>query len=558
MKKMLLLILSSVYPFFSCVGDRTVSETMDRSEILLEANPDSSYTLLNKIETPDRLNERQFARWCMLYCRAADKLSEDMLYTEQLDRALSWFKNHGSVEEQAWMGLYLGRSYVADKLFIPAMKAYLEALGLAKEKRLYDVAGYICSYMADLYTYTKQRSEERRKFEEAAGFFKQAGNERSYAFALRDVAKTWVFDDSLSLALCYMLRADSVITKLRDSAGIGVIANGLGNIYNLMGDIEKSKSYFIKSLNLDTVHQAPTYLALSSLYYDENILDSARCYLAKVTGPPANPYTLVDRFYLGYLIEKDAGDTEKALSYLEQYQEKKDSLYDKQKQVDIIDAEKRHDVTTVVQDNKKLVEEKLLLFALAVIVCLLLVVGYQIRDKKRLLEIDRRQKFLEEEKSRHKKQKTELEDRLQELTAEMERKAAAHEDTSEYKKEIIMLRFEKLRQSSLFKTLKEQCRKVEPGSEQKLSEREWKSLIHLIDSFFPNTCVFMKENTLGLTKTETKICYLSFLNLCLSEEAILLGVSSDSANKFRSRTRQKLCPGQKGSDINETILQKGW
>jgi len=185
-------------------------------------------------------------------------------------------------------------------------------------------------------------------------------------------------------------------------------------------------------------------------------------------------------------------------------------------------------------------------------------VGYQIRDKKRLLEIDRRKKFLEEEKSRHKKQKTELEDRLQELTAEMERKAAAHEDTSEYKKEIIMLRFEKLRQSSLFKTLKEQCRKVEPGSEQKLSEREWKSLIHLIDSFFPNTCVFMKENTLGLTKTETKICYLSFLNLCLSEEAILLGVSSDSANKFRSRTRQKLCPGQKGSDINETILQKGW
>ena len=70
--------------------------------------------------------------------------------------------------------------------------------------------------------------------------------------------------------------------------------------------------------------------------------------------------------------------------------------------------------------------------------------------------------------------------------------------------------------------------------------------------------VFMKENTLGLTKTETKICYLSFLNLRLNEEAILLGVSPDSANKFRSRTRQKLCPGQKGSDINRFILQKGW
>lgn len=300
--------------------------------------------------------------------------------------------------------------------------------------------------------------------------------------------------------------------------------------------------------------QAPTYLALSDLYYNESLLDSARYYLAKATKPTMNPYTSVDRFYLGYFIEKEGGDTEKALLFLEQYLEKKDSLYDEQKQVDIIDAEKRHDVVAVVQENKGLIAEKRLLFALTVIVCLLLVVGYQLRDRKRLLQINRQQQFLEEEKKRHE----ELEGRIQELTEAMKEKAAAHEDTSGYKKEIIALRFEKLKLSSLFKTIKEQCRKVQPDTEQKLNEEEWKSLIRLIDSLFPNICVFMKENTLGLTKTETKICYLSFFNLRLNEEAILLGVSPDSANKFRSRTRQKLCPGQKGSDINRFILQKGW
>lgn len=504
------------------------------------------------------MNERQFARWCMLYCRAADKLFKDMLYTEQLDRALAWYKNHGTAEQRAWMGLYLGRSYVKDKLFIPATMAYSDALGLAKEKHLYDVAGYICSYMADLYTYTGQRSEERRKFEEAAEFFKQAGNERSYAFALRDVAKTWAFDDSLSLALHYMLIADSVITRFQDLRGISSISNGLGNIYDLMGDVEKARAYYSRSLSSDTMDQVPSYLALSDLYYNESLLDSARYYLALATGPSLNPYTSIDCFYLGYLIEKEAGDTEKALSLLEQYQAKKDSLYDQQKQVDIIDAEKRHDVVTVVQDNKKLVAEKQFLFALAVIICLLLIVGYQLRDRKRRLEINRQQQFLEEEKNRHEKQETEQEGRLRELTAEMERKAAAHEDTSEYKKEITVLRVEKLKQSSLFETMKERCRKVKPDIEQKLNEEEWRSLIRLIDSLFPNVSVFMKENTLGLTKTETKICYLSFLDLHLNEEAVLLGVSSDSANKFRSRTRRKLCPNQKGSDINGCILQKGW
>ena len=510
MKKIFLLILLPVSLFFSCVGDRIASETMDRAEILLEANPDSAYILLNEVKTPDRLNERQFARWCMLYCRAADKLFKDMLYTEQLDRALAWCKNHGTAEQRAWMGLYLGRSYVKDKLFIPAMKAYSDALSLAKEKYLYDVAGYICSYMADLYTYTGQRSEERRKFEEAAEFFKQAGNERSYAFALRDVAKTWAFDDSLSLALHYMLIADSVITRFQDLRGISSISNGLGNIYDLMGDVEKARAYYSRSLSSDTMDQVPSYLALSDLYYNESLLDSARYYLALATGPSLNPYTLIDCFYLGYLIEKEAGDTEKALSLLEQYQAKKDSLYD------------------------------------------------QLRDRKRRLEINRQQQFLEEEKNRHEKQETEQEGRLRELTAEMERKAAAHEDTSEYKKEITVLRVEKLKQSSLFETMKERCRKVKPDIEQKLNEEEWRSLIRLIDSLFPNVSVFMKENTLGLTKTETKICYLSFLDLHLNEEAVLLGVSSDSANKFRSRTRRKLCPNQKGSDINGCILQKGW
>ena len=558
MKNIFLLILLPVCLFFSCGGNRTASEMMDRAEILLETNPDSAYTLLNNIETPDKLNERQFARWCMLYCRTADKLFEDMLYTEQLDRALSWYKNHGTAEQQAWMGLYLGRSYVKDKLFIPATKAYSDALSLAKEKHLYNVAGYICSYMADLYTYTGQRSEERRKYEEAAEYFKKADNVRSYAFALRDVAKTWAFDDSLSVALRYMLRADSIITELKDSTGMSSILNGLGNIYDLMGDVEKSKACLWESLNFDTVYQAHTYLALSDFYYNQDNLDSARYYLTRATGPTANPYTSVDRSYLGYLIEKDAGDMDKALSYLEQYQEKKDSLYDKQKQVDIIDAEKRYNMVAVIRDNEELLAEKQFLFALAVIICLLLVVGYQMRDRKRLLEINRQQQFLEAEEKRHKEQKGELEGRLRKLTEEMERKEAAHEDTSEYKKEIIALRFEKLKQSSLYRTIKEQCRKVELDNEQKLDDEEWKSLIRLIDSLFPNVCVFMKENTLGLTKTETKICYLSFLNLRLSEEAILLGVTSDSANKSRTRTRQKLCPGQKGGDINGAILQKGW
>ena len=189
MKNIVVFVLLSI-AFFSCRENQVASEQMDRAETLLPVYPDSAYVILEGVELPDKLNERQCARWCMLYCRAADKLFKDMLYAEQLDRALGWYKSHGTAEEQAWIGLYLGRSFVEDKLFIPATKAYSEALNLAKKKHLYNVAGYICSYMADLYTYTGQGSEERRKYEEAAAFFTKANNTRSYAFALRDISRT--------------------------------------------------------------------------------------------------------------------------------------------------------------------------------------------------------------------------------------------------------------------------------------------------------------------------------------------------------------------------------
>lgn len=73
---------------------------------------------------------------------------------------------------------------------------------------------------------------------------------------------------------------------------------------------------------------------------------------------------------------------------------------------------------------------------------------------------------------------------------------------------------------------------------------------------FPEHLCFYERKYVGIDKNRNQNLLSQFFNLRLNEEAILLGVSPDSANKFRSRTRQKLCPGQKGSDINRFILQK--
>ena len=540
----------------SCGGNREASEQMKRAETLLVSNPDSAYALLEAVELPDKLNERQFARWCMLYCRAADKLFKEMLYTEQLERALSWYKRHGSAEDQAWIGFYLGRSYVQDKLFVPATKTYSEALDLAKEKHLYNVAGYICSYMADLYTYTGQRSEERRKYEEAAAYFKKAKNERSYAFALRDVSKTWWFEDSLSLALDLMLEADLIVTAMNDSLGISSIANGLGNIYESMGKIEKAQKSYQRSFSYDAMKDyAPNYLALTHLYYCNDQLDSARYYLKQADRPTTNLYTPLNRLYMGYLIEKDANDIHNAFQYLERYSELKDSLYDKQKQVDIIDAEKRHNSLTIIRQNKKLHSIIRLLGGILFITGLTGIVFYLYKDRKRLDKINKQQQLLDEkEQLLDKMQKEIRQNEVINAHAKQEENEQIREKILQAKKEILVLKCEKLQHSSLFQELKERpSNKKKYG--QTLSEQDWENLKELIDSACPNWQAAV-QNVEILKKTEIETCYLSFLNISIKLEAMFLGINPDSANKRRLRTRQAFGLTNTKTSIYEYIIQK--
>ena len=537
MKNIVVFVLLSI-AFFSC------RENQVASDVILEG-----------VELPDKLNERQFARWCMLYCRAADKLFKDMLYAEQLDRALGWYKSHGTAEEQAWIGLYLGRSFVEDKLFIPATKAYSEALDLAKKKHLYNVAGYICSYMADLYTYTGQGSEERRKYEEAADYFKKAGNIRSYAFALRDISITWVFEDSLSLALELMLKADSIVTGMNDSVGIASIANGLGNIYEHLDQIDKAKSYFFRSLAYDTTEQAPTYMALSHMFLNSNLLDSARFYIENTNLKSRNPYVYSDRLYTKYMIEEESNNPLEALQYLEQYCEAQDSLYDVQKQVDIIDAEKRHNSLTVLQQNQKLYSTIYALSGLILVIFLTGILFHLYKDRKRLDKINKQQLLLDEKELLLTKLESEIkQNEIVNLHIVKKETPQIHEKMIQAKKEILMLKCEKLQYSSLFQELKERANDKKKYG-QTLSEQDWENLKEQIDSACPNWQTAIQDVE-TLKKAEIETCYLSFLNISIKSEAMLLGINPDSANKRRLRTRQSLGLTNSKTGIYEFIIRK--
>ena len=560
-----LLILISLLSTLSFIGCRDESDAIyliDRAESLLKSDPDSSHILLDSIAVPDNLSDKLLARWCMLSGKVADTLYTDLPYVQQLLRAQAYYKSHGTKQEQAKIGLYLGRSYVEDKENEKAMKVYLQALDIALRSEDYNQAGYICSYMGDLYDFEGNYLLGKDKYKEAESYFRKAGNMRSSAFALRDVGRMYAFSDSLDIALIFLLKADTIIVEVGDSSDIGTIYNGIGNIYNMLGNKELAKLYLWKNVNMSDFGDAPSYRTLAGIYIEEGDFKNARICLEKASVPSFNDMTRFSVLYGYSLLEKAEGNWEKAWFYLDEYNSASDSILTIRNRENIIKIEKEYEHLKISLENMRLKSDKqkyFIYWVISVSILLILLWVFQIRidrKNKRLLkqEIDLSNKsnelFRLRDNLRNKQDRLEalsiqLSEKNEKLN-ELDSREKLEKEYEQIKKEeeTLVLRIAERRKdlflsSAIAKKVIKLSQKVVPGATKSpLSEKDWQNIITQVNEVYP----FLADRlaAFNLSAAELRYCYLSLLGLDSIGESILLHIQPDSVNKRRQRVRQRL------------------
>ena len=560
-----LLILISLLSTLSFIGCRDESDAIyliDRAESLLKSDPDSSHILLDSIAVPDNLSDKLLARWCMLSGKVADTLYTDLPYVQQLLRAQAYYKSHGTKQEQAKIGLYLGRSYVEDKENEKAMKVYLQALDIALRSEDYNQAGYICSYMGDLYDFEGNYLLGKDKYKEAESYFRKAGNMRSSAFALRDVGRMYAFSDSLDIALIFLLKADTIIVEVGDSSDIGTIYNGIGNIYNMLGNKELAKLYLWKNVNMSDFDDAPSYRTLAGIYIEEGDFKNARICLEKASVPSFNDMARFSVLYGYSLLEKAEGNWEKAWFYLDEYNSASDSILTIRNRENIIKIEKEYEHLKISLENMRLKSDKqkyFIYWVISVSILLILLWVFQIRidrKNKRLLkqEIDLSNKsnelFRLRDNLRNKQDRLEalsiqLSEKNEKLN-ELDSREKLEKEYEQIKKEeeTLVLRIAERRKdlflsSAIAKKVIKLSQKVVPGATKSpLSEKDWQNIITQVNEVYP----FLADRlaAFNLSAAELRYCYLSLLGLDSIGESILLHIQPDSVNKRRQRVRQRL------------------
>lgn len=545
MKKHIYILFMFIFLSSGCNKQPSDSEKqLDEIEKIIEVNPDSASNILKSIPSPEELDNRTFARWCMLSGKVTDKIFNDLLPTYQFERAYDWYSSHGTPNEQAQILIYLGRSYFAEGDYDKAMSIYTNALDIAEKHKLNNLIGYTYNHIGDLYREKFMFTEAIKKYETAAECFKKENNTDSYACALKNIGREYACIDSLSRALEILTIADSVAANTKDIEVTASINNALGNIYVMREEYDKAEKYFLKALSTGK-EKMPDYVALIDLYTTTDSIDKAKELLSKM--PQDDPQYTCSINYLYYQIHNAERNYKEALAYLEEYVDMVDSIVYADNQSKILNIESKYNHLKISQevDRLKIKQQSYIIFSVICISCLLLITIVYLLYRKQVKEkIQRQRDELNRIKTDFLYVSLELEEKKKLLDTFKEKDDNYNKIeeeisllTSNYKE----LQHKSLENSPVFKELVRLAKQNKPRNDKPLiTDKQWKLIADEITYIYPNLSKYIYSLCPNLPEQDFLYCCLCMCGFDTNTEAKLLNIASDSVRKKRLRLREKL------------------
>lgn len=545
MKKHSYILFMFIFLLSGCNKQSSDSDKqLDEIEKIIEVNPDSASNILKSIPSPEKLDNRTFAHWCMLSGKVTDKIFNDLLPTYQFERAYDWYSSHGTPDEQAQILIYLGRSYFAEGDYDKAMSIYTNALDIAEKHKLNNLTGYTYNHIGDLYREKFMFTEAIKKYETAAECFKKENNTDRYACALKNIGREYACIDSLSRALEILTIADSVAANTKDIEVTASINNALGNIYVMREEYDKAEKYFLKALSTGK-EKMPDYVALIDLYTTTDSIDKAKELLSKM--PQDDPQYTCSINYLYYQIHNAERNYKEALAYLEEYVDMVDSIVYADNQSKILNIESKYNHLKISQevDRLKIKQQSYIIFSVICISCLLLITIVYLLYRKQVKEkIQRQRDELNRIKTDFLYVSLELEERKKLLDTFKEK----DDNYNKIEKEISLLtsnykelQHKSLENSPVFKELVRLAKQNKPRNDKPLiTDKQWKLIADEITYIYPNLSKYIYSLCPNLPEQDFLYCCLCMCGFDTNTEAKLLNIASDSVRKKRLRLREKL------------------
>lgn len=537
--------------FYACTGSYSHKEALHRILMLKDEDPLRALELIDSTLAAGSLPEEDFAGYCMAGCLLRDSLGQTIYPDSLLKKAESYFKKTSQKGKEAEIRYYQGRYYADQGENEAAIKQYLEALPLADEVKKYNLGGYISSYLADLYQTELATEPARNYYVQAENYFNKAGNRRSRLITIRDQGDTYTLERNYQKAIEFYMRVDSMLDSAPDDSILkSSVANHIGIVYQEMKDFTRARNYFKKAIRYDPSNSS-AYFSLAHISLEIKDRDEAKRELAVALDSlplPEDQEILYNRIYE---VEKEAGNYQSALHYLEQSRLLFDSLASNKHAHQLYEIEQKYNQEQMANANMRLSLQRnqILLFACILLFLLLLsFVFYQMEINKRkrknleLLRISEAQGAIIREKQLiNERNEIELKAKEQKITqvrrfAELI-KASLFRNSVLYRKiELISnLPLQERKKQSEYKSAIE---KIFGGPF--LSEEDKVNLKGIADELYPSFTDKLQEAIPHLSEEEILFCCLLMFDLSISDLAIILNKTVNTIKSKRHRIMKKV------------------
>lgn len=584
MKDITTILTAILLLFLVSCGDRKHDiNLLKQAETLLKSSPDSALLLLDSIQEPLDLSTKNLARWSMLVSEVRDKKEEKMLSDTILAEAFSYWKRHGTRLEKSRMALFLGRSYFEAKEYEKALEQYTYALEEADEAKEYNQAGYICTYMADVYDTQDLIEKLIEKYTEAIHYFSLAGNKRSMAIAYSNLAFDFIQNAKYDKALECCDKADSISVLLNDSLVRGSIFNIKGIAYTELKEYKLAEHYTLEAHKWFNGDHEGVYYSLATIYIEIGKLEKAKELYEYYQTLDMDRKDNSDLYYWEYLFNKKQEKWEKALEYFEKYQAIVDSIEEQKDEEAILKVERKYQYSKVLNENQQLKIRSLwgtILLFFVVSTCLFLCIIYLHSRKQKLQikqDLDNHQILLLNKELELQRKVALFEKSIEELKEEKEALLREHsslekednaspthekedyidmyeKEVQELKQEVVSMQLQLLKSTAIAKKLIKLSEKPTINQTASLiSPKDWSTLKKEVNNIYHNYEERFKEKVPALTNDDIDFCILSLLDIDLKGLACLLNINVDSVHKKRFRIKERAKLPKENGDLDVFI-----
>ena len=521
-------------------------------EKIIEEQPDSALSILNKVENINQLSEKDHATYCLLLTQAQDLNYITHTSDSLIKIAATYFEKSNDKHKASLSYYYMGRVNTDLHDALKAQEFYLKALEIGEKTKDYHLLAKICNNLGTLYNYQDIYDLALPMQKKALYYInmEQKQDTVNMSYILRNTARTFTLMNLEDSAVIYHKQA----LKYSRPYNISSILVDLGNIYIYKNEYVEAKKYIDLAQNSTTILKTlyPIYLSKGKLLSAMGQLDSAKYYLTQCS-QSSNIYTQAGSLYHLAQVALKENDLNNYVKYTETYSTLRDSITKHSHFENIRIAQSMFNYQRIAKEKDQFekraaqrmifIYQVIIIFFLTIAIFIFIFKREKIK-KKRLTELKeeqykRSQQYIENNNKQifqltetlHSKQEemSEVERQLYEarkLMLEMENRQI-------FEKQGTILLLEKdFHNSSIYI-------RIHREDDIQLSPSEWEELHQLIDATYPDFTNRLIRLYPQISIEEIHICYLVKMQLSIKKIAFIMHITSSGVSQCRRRLYKK-------------------